>query len=81
MVPQTELMGKCEELLKKIITKGPVAVNKVIQCVNAHFRSGGYVGDSYQTEITQFGQCMETEDFTEGTSAFLNKRKPEFKGK
>jgi enoyl-CoA hydratase len=81
VVPQTELMGKCEELLKKIITKGPVAVNKVIQCVNAHFRSGGYVGDSYQTEITQFGQCMETEDFTEGTSAFLNKRKPEFKGK
>ncbi len=81
VVPQTELMGKCEEILKKIMAKGPVAVNKVIQCVNAHFRGGGYVGDSYQTEITQFGQCMETEDFVEGTSAFLNKRKAEFKGK
>lgn len=81
VVPQNELLAKCEEILKKIFTKGPVAVNKVIQCVNAHFRSGGYVGDAYQTEVTQFGQCMETEDFIEGTSAFMEKRKAEFKGK
>jgi len=81
VVPQTELMTKSEELLKKIFTKGPVAVSKVVQCVNAHFRGGGYVGDSYHTEVTQFGQCMETEDFTEGTTAFLEKRKADFKGK
>ncbi|HNI54842.1 MAG TPA: enoyl-CoA hydratase-related protein, partial [Chitinophagales bacterium] len=81
VVSPEELMPKCEEIMKKIIGKGPVAVSKVVQCVNAHFRGGGYVGDSYQTEITQFGQCMETEDFVEGTTAFLNKRKPEFKGK
>jgi enoyl-CoA hydratase len=81
VVPQTELLAKCEEILKKIFTKGPVAVNKVIQCVNAHFRGGGYVGDAYQTEVTQFGQCMETEDFIEGTTAFMEKRKATFKGK
>ncbi len=81
VVPLPELMPKCEEILKKIFTKGPVAVNKVIQLVNAHFRGGGYVGDSYQMEISQFGQCMETEDFVEGTSAFMEKRKPDFKGK
>lgn len=80
VVPQSELIAKCEELLKKIFTKGPIAVGKVIQCVNAHFRSGGYVGDSYKTEISQFSQCLETEDFTEGTTAFLEKRKPVFKG-
>ncbi|MBC8172585.1 MAG: enoyl-CoA hydratase/isomerase family protein [Chitinophagales bacterium] len=81
VVAPEELMAKCGEILKKIFTKGPVAVSKVIQCVNAHFRGGSYVGDAYQTEITQFGQCVETEDFVEGTSAFLEKRKAEFKGK
>ncbi len=80
VVPQSELIPKCEELLKKIFTKGPIAVGKVIQCVNAHFRSGGSVGDSYKTEIAQFAQCLETEDFVEGTNAFLEKRKPVFKG-
>ncbi len=81
VVPGAELISKSEEILHKIFSKGPLAISKVIQCVNAHFRSGGYVGDAYKTEISQFGQCLETEDFVEGTSAFLEKRKPAFEGK
>lgn len=81
VVPQKELMDKAQEILNKIYTKGPIAIGKVIQAVNAHFRSGGYVGDSYKNEINQFSSCMETEDFSEGTAAFLEKRKPVFKGK
>ncbi len=63
-------------LLEKILNKGPIAVGKAI---TALYHSGDRSG--YQTEADIFGQLCETEDFLEGTSAFLEKRKPKFKGK
>lgn len=63
-------------LLQKIIKNGPLAVRNAIKAVyHSDNRSG------YQVEADLFGQLCETEDFMEGTSAFLEKRKPEFKGK
>lgn len=76
VVPIEDLLPRCEEILKKINTKSPSAISMVIKCINDHFDSGK---DGFKTEIEEFGKAFETNDFKEGTSAFLNKRKAEFK--
>jgi enoyl-CoA hydratase len=78
VVPAESLMDKCTEILNKIGTKAPVAIAKVIGCVNAHFNSER---DGFGVEMQEFANCMETADFKEGTSAFLEKRKANFQGK
>jgi enoyl-CoA hydratase len=74
---QAELIGKAEEIIRKITQRAPLAIAGVIKSVN------GFSGDGkgYLTEATAFEDCCKTEDFKEGTKAFLEKRKAEFKGK
>ena len=74
---QEEMMDKCFETIHKISSKAPLAVGMVISCVNAAFDAQQ---DGYQTEANSFANCCKTEDFKEGTSAFLEKRPPEFSG-
>ena len=78
VVPAAELLDLARSIINKITSKAPVAIAKVIEAVNAHFTGGV---DGFQAEVDLFAKCVVTEDFTEGVSAFLGKRKADFKGK
>ena len=77
VVEPEQLLDKAKELATKINTKGPLAIKGVIRCVNANFVPGV---DGYHLEAKTFGQIADSEDFLEGTSAFIEKRKAAFKG-
>lgn len=76
VVDPENLMNKAEEFLDPIKEKSPLALKKVIECVNAAETEKGF-----EKEQEAFGAAFDTEDFKEGTDAFLNKRSPNFKGK
>jgi len=78
IVHPDQLIAKCEEILNKIKTKSPLAISSVIRCVNAYYEKKV---DGNDVEINEFGNFFGSEDFKEGTQAFLNKRPANFKGR
>jgi enoyl-CoA hydratase len=76
VVPQEDLLSKAKIISEQIIAKAPLAVGKCIAAANAVFSNE----NGYETELRSFGECFSTHDMKEGTSAFLEKRKPQFKG-
>ncbi len=78
VVPQEQLISKCEEILNKIKIKSPLAIASVIHCVNAYYEKKM---DGNNVEINEFGNFFGSEDFKEGTKAYMEKRPADFKGK
>lgn len=77
-VEQDDLLNTAKGLAKKMMKNAPTALTAAIKTVIAGYTDGV---DGYSVEIEQFGLCFGTEDFKEGTTAFLEKRKAEFPGK
>ncbi len=78
VVESGKSVEKAEELLSQINKQSPMAVAAVIRCVNDFYTTGV---DGFNTEAVEFGKCFGTEDFKEGTTAFMDRRKAEFTGK
>lgn len=76
VVPQEELMTKCHEIAAAILKNSGNAIASAIRACNAGFEDGV---NGFDKEIEEFGNCFGTPDFKEGTSAFLEKRKPRFR--
>lgn len=77
VVPIANLLEKANEILEKIKLGAPLALASAVKAVNAGFNPKI---NGYDVEINEFGRCFDTQDFKEGVTAFLEKRKADFKG-
>lgn len=77
VVEQEELMATCQKIASKILKNSATAIAAAIRSVNANYQDGV---NGYEVEIEEFGKCFGTKDFKEGTTAFIEKRKANFRG-
>lgn len=78
VVPQTDLLETARKLAVELTAKPPLAVSAILEAVDSGLQVGQ--DQAMQIEANLFSYCCGTDDKNEGTSAFLEKRKAEFKG-
>jgi enoyl-CoA hydratase len=79
VVPAADLIPRAEAILKMIASNAPIAVKLSLEAVNKGSETSQTEG--FALEASYFGLCAGTEDKKEGTSAFLEKRAPQFLGR
>jgi enoyl-CoA hydratase/carnithine racemase len=79
VVPAADLIGRAEAVLKQIAANAPIAVKFSLEATNRGMNTSQAEG--LALEASYFGICASTEDKKEGTSAFLEKRAPQFHGR
>jgi enoyl-CoA hydratase/carnithine racemase len=79
IVPAADLITRAEAILKEIAANAPIAVKYSLEAVNKGMDTSQ--GEGFALEASYFGLCAGTEDKKEGTSAFLEKRAPQFHGR
>src|SRR5215468_9377776 len=79
VVPAGQLEAKTMEIANRIAEKGPIAVSLAKEAVKLASRSN--LDEGLRREVDLFALCFATEDKDEGVKAFLEKRKPAFKGR
>ncbi|MDP5958017.1 MAG: enoyl-CoA hydratase-related protein [Candidatus Marinimicrobia bacterium] len=77
VVTQTELMDTCKEIGKKILNNGPNAIAKSLNCIHESFDKS--IEDGLEFEVKAFANLFSTEETKEGLSAFVEKRKANFR--
>lgn len=79
VVAAAELEAETMKLAAQLATAAPLALRGMLDCVNIGGECG--IEEGLEYESAQFGLMFATQDMREGTSAFLEKRKPAFAGK
>ena len=77
VVPQSKLMEKVYSLAKSILKNGPVAVGTALKCIHEGFDE--HLENGLDIELNAFAELFETVEQREGTTAFVEKRKPNFR--
>lgn len=76
VIPQADFLDKVRDIAKRIESKGQIAIRQAIKAIRASYQMPLEEGLKYEAQL--FAYCCATDDFKEGTSAFIEKRKPNF---